>query len=297
MKVFLTGATGYIGGAVADALLAAGDQVIGLARSDEAAQKIEGTGVDVLRGNLTDTSALVRGAKEADAVINTASTNDGARDTAAVEAMLGALAGTGKAFIFTSGVWVLGDTDGKIADEDTPVNPPGFLIWRTDLEERVLAAARENIRAIVIRPAMVYGRAGGLFTSFLESAKKDGAQYIGDGENRWTSIHVEDLADLYVLALHQAPAGTLLHGANGDAVRTRHIAEAANRAVGAGPCLQPLTIEDARRAMGPIADALAMDQRVSGTRARRVLGWSPHRKELLDEIENGSYRLVSLGPA
>lgn len=290
MKVFLTGATGYIGSAIADALLGAGDQVIGLARSDEAAQKLAGRGIDPLRGDLTDPKSLIAGANEADAVIHTATTNDGARDRAAVEAMLGALAGTGKSFVFTSGVWVLGDTDGKVADEDMPVNPPDFLSWRAELEEQVLATSRENVRAIVIRPAMVYGRGGGLFTTFIESAKKDGAQYIGSGENRWTGVHVEDLADLYVLAAHQAPAGTLLHGASGEAVRVRHIADAANRAVGAGPCLSPLTLEDARKTMGPIADALTMDQRVSGTRARRILGWSPHRPELLDDIENGSYR-------
>jgi nucleoside-diphosphate-sugar epimerase len=292
MRVFLTGATGYIGSAVADALLASGDQVIGLARTDEAVQKLTGKSIDVQRGDLTDLKSLVSGAKEADAVIHTATTNDGSRDRAAVEAILGALAGTGKPFIYTSGVWVLGDTDGKLADEDTPVNPPAFLSWRADLEEDVLAAAKDNVRCIVIRPAMVYGGGGGLFTGFIESAKKDGAQYIGGGENRWTGVHVEDLADLYALALHNAPAGTLLHGANGDAVRVRHIADAANRAVGAGPCLSPLTLEEARKTMGPMADALTMDQRISGTRARRVLGWSPHRPELLDDIENGSYRPV-----
>jgi nucleoside-diphosphate-sugar epimerase len=145
---------------------------------------------------------------------------------------------------------------------------------------------------MVIRPAMVYGRAGGLFAGFIETAKGDGAKFVGDGENRWTGVHVDDLADLYVAALHKAPAGTLLHGASGDAVRVRLIAEAANRAVNVGPCVVPWPLEEARQALGPFADALAMDQQVSGTRAKRVVGWSPHRPALLEEIEHGSYRVA-----
>jgi nucleoside-diphosphate-sugar epimerase len=293
MKVFLTGASGYIGSAVAEALQARGDQVIGLARSEDAAKKLEARGVQVLRGDLQNLDTLRQGAQEADGVIHTATTNNGELDSAAVYAMLEALQGTNKPFIFTSGVWVLGNTGDKIVDEDYPVNPVPLVAWRAGLEEDVLVAARHGVRAMVIRPAMVYGRAGGLFTSFIETAKGDGARFVGNGENRWTGVHVEDLADLYVAALHQAPAGTLLHGASGDAVRVRLIAEAANRAVNTGPCVVPWPLEEARKELGPFADALAMDQQVSGMRAKRVLGWSPHRPGLLEDIEHGSYRPAS----
>lgn len=292
MRVFLTGATGYIGSAVADALLAAGDQVIGLARTEEKAARLVDKGIEPLRGDLTDLEVLKKGAQMADGVINTATTNDGAKDRAAVEAMLDALAGSGKPFVFTSGVWVLGPTGGKTANEDTPVNPPAFLQWRVELEDDVLAARHNNIRTIVIRPAMVYGRGGGIFESFIQTAKETGARYVGDGENRWSAVHVDDLADLYVAALHQAPAGTLLHAASGDPVRVRLIADAANRAVGAGPCLTPWPVGEARKTLGPVADALTMDQAVAGTRARRVLGWSPSRPGLLEDIEKGSYAPV-----
>ncbi|HEX5322316.1 MAG TPA: NAD-dependent epimerase/dehydratase family protein, partial [Capsulimonadaceae bacterium] len=225
MKVFLTGASGYIGSAVAEALRASGDQVIGLARSDEAAKKLEDRGDQVLRGDLQNLEALRQGAQAADGVIHTATTNNGDTDSAAVRAMLDAISESGKPFIFTSGVWVLGSTGEKVADEDMPVNPAALVDWRAGLEEDVLASSRQGIRAIVIRPAMVYGRGGGMFAGFIESAKGEGAKFVGDGENRWTGVHVDDLADLYVAALHQAPAGTLLHGASGDAVRVRLIAE------------------------------------------------------------------------
>jgi len=287
MQVFLTGATGYIGGAVAEALLRAGHQVIGLARSEEQARSLASKGLRAHRGDLRDRNSIATGARQADAVIHTA--NPGSRDTsqvdrAAVETILHELAGFDRPFVYTSGCWVLGNTGDQIADEDTPIAPTPIVHWRPAVEELALGAVERGVRAVVLRPAMVYGRGGGLVNLFLQSAREYGAaRMVGDGSNRWTCVHVDDLADLYVRAL-AAPAGTLLYAAHGPAVRMREIAEAASRASGAGGKVEAVPRLEARKTMGLVADALALDQQISGARAERLLGWRPHAHSILEDL-------------
>ena len=283
MRVFVTGATGYVGTAVAEALRAAGHEVVGLARSDDAAARLAGAGCAALRGTLTDADVLARGAREADAVIHLAATGGADQaevDTAAVRALLDALAGSGKPFLYTSGVWVLGPTGDVVADEDAPANPAALVAWRPALEREVVDAAARGIRSVVIRPGVVYGRGGGTPGGFIASGRKKGVvRYVGDGRQRWPFVHVDDLAALYVLAL-DAPAGTVLNAA-GPSLPVREVAEAAARATGARAEAWPL--EEARARLGPYADALALDQQVSAERAR-ALGWRPSRPSVLEEL-------------
>lgn len=287
MQVFLTGATGYIGSAVAEALTKAGHSVVGLARSDAQARVLAAKGLGAHRGDLRDPASLAEGARHADAVIHTAlaaSADTGKVDRAAVEAMVGALAQTNRPFIYTSGCWVVGNTGDKIADEDTPLAPTPLVAWRPPNEQLVLEASHRGVRGIVLRPAMVYGRGGGLVASFVQSAREHGAaRVVGDGANRWTFVHLDDLADLYVRAL-QAPAGTLLFAAHGPALRVQDVAEAASRAGGAGGKVETVPVEEARKTMGPFADALALDQQISGERAQRMLLWRPHGRSVLEEL-------------
>jgi nucleoside-diphosphate-sugar epimerase len=293
MKVLLTGATGYIGSAVADALKHAGHEVVGLARSDAAAGRLEARGIRAHRGDLQDAESIAQAALEADAVIHAASTNgpDMPRtDRAAVEAILGALEGTDKPFIYTSGVWVNGNTGESIADEESALDPVPLVAWRPAIEQSVLDGASRHVRSIVIRPAMVYGRGGGMIGDFVNAAREKGVvQFVGTGENRWSLVHVDDLADLYVRALEKAPAGTLLLAASGPAVRVQEIAEAAGRTAGAGNRAQAWPVEEARGVIGPVADALVLDQQVSGEKARKLLGWMPTAPSLLEDLESGSY--------
>src|SRR5271165_2253706 len=146
MVIFLTGATGYIGGAVADALLNAGHSVIGLARSDEAAGRLHLRNMSVHHGDLDSTSSLASAAEAADGVIHAGTTNNGAVDRQAVGAMLDAMAGSGKPFLYTSGIWVVGDTGGRVADETWPARPISLVSWRADVEQLVLDAAARNVR-------------------------------------------------------------------------------------------------------------------------------------------------------
>lgn len=289
MRVFLTGATGYIGGAVADRLRSAGHQLTGLARSDGAAARLAAAGITPARGDFSDPASVSSAARAADGVISMATTYDPSIDGPAVDAILDALAGSDKSFVYTSGIWSHGDTGGVVVDESTPPHPAALVQWRQAVEDRVREAARRGIRTVVIRPAIVYGRGGGIPAGFVQSAREEGAaRYVGTGENRWPLVHVDDLADLYLLALERAPAGSLLLGVSGPSHPVREIAVAASRAAGAGGRTAAWPLEEARQKLGAYADALVLDQQASGRRAQE-LGWRPHRPDVLEDIERGSY--------
>ena len=289
MQVFLTGATGYIGSAVADALRNAGYAVAGLARSADQERLLAARGMGAHRGDLRDPASVAEGARQADAVIHTAfaAAEDAPQvDGAAVQAILTELGHLNRPFIYTSGCWVHGNTGDRVADEDTPLAPIPFVAWRPAVEQLVLAAARRGVQGVVLRPVIVYGRGGGLVRAFVQSARERGAaRIIGSGENRWTFVHVDDLADLYVRAL-RAPSGTLLLGAHGPARRIRDVAEAASRAAGAGGKVEMVPLEEARKTMGPVADGLAIDQQISG---ERLLGWRPKGPSVLEDLAGGRY--------
>ena len=297
MKLFLTGATGYIGGAVAEALVKAGHAVAGLARSEEADHELRRTGITPYRGDLKIPGSLAGGVRASDGVIHTGTTNDGRLDSDAVRAMLESLRGTNKPFVYTSGVWVLGNTGDRIADETWPLNPLALVAWRPALEQMVLAAEKDGVRAIVLRPAIVYGRAAGVPGMFVQSANETGvARYVGTGENRWPVVHVEDLAGLYVRAVEKAETGTLFHAAAGRAYRVKELAEAASFGADAGGRTESWPLEDARKTLGAFADALALDQQVSSEKARSILGWNPSAIPILEDLRSGSYALPKAAP-
>ena len=285
MVIFLTGATGYIGGAVADALVNAGHSVIGLARSDEAAGRLHLRNIAVHHGDLDSISSLASAASAADAVIHAGTTNNGAIDREAVRAMLDAIAGSGKPFVYTSGIWVVGDTGGRVADETWPARPAALVSWRADVEQLVLDSAARDVRSIVIRPGVVYGRGGGIPAGFVESARETGAaRHVGDGENHWPVVDADDLADLYVRAVEKAPPGTLLIAAE-RAHRVREIAAAAS----SDGRTDAWPLDEARKALGDYADALALDQIMSSERAQMLLGWKPRSAGILEDLRRGSY--------
>ena len=285
MKVFITGATGYIGGAVAGALADAGHQVHALAHRPGAAEEIGARGWTPVEGGLRQGASLERAAAAADAVVHAANTNDAdaaEADRIAVDACLAALHGTGKPFVYTSGVWVLGDTGGREVDETASTAGAADLVaWRAERETTVLAAAEGGVRSVVLRPGIVHGRGGGIPAMLVGGD----LPVIGDGGQHWTTVHVDDLADLYVRAL-EAPAGSVLHGIAGHTT----MGDLA-RAVEAtrGEPVETVTLEEARRRLGGFADALALDQRVSSARSRELTGWQPNGPSILDDVTSGSY--------
>lgn len=273
MKVLITGGTGYIGGAVLDALVAAGHTVVAVSHEAARDEGIRARAAVAVRGDLRDPAGLAALANDADAVIHAANTNgaDAAEsDIAATRAFVTALAGSGKPLIYTSGVWVLGATGDDAADESAPRDPIALVAWRAPLEEEVLNAP--GVRGVVLRPGVVFGEDGGI-PGMLARGE---LPIVGDGTQRVPLVHVRDLADLYVRALG-APAESVLHGIA--------LTATVRELVGAlAPSLVPtaISLEEARTSMGPFADALALDQVVSSKHTRALLGWEPAR-----ELEGG----------
>ena len=299
MRIFVTGATGFIGSSVVASLLAEGHEVTALGRSEEAAQRCAEAGAVPLRGDLSDLTLLARAAAEHDGVIHAGFSHDNwgdmdsafAQDANAVEAMLDALAGSNRPFLYTSGSGVLADTGTTAADERAPLSDAPMLASRIGVEQAVLAAATRGVRSVVIRPGLVYGGGGGgTMGMLIDLAIREGGPFvIGDGWNVWSAVHRDDLGALYAAALERASAGSLFNVANEDRVNMREIAAAASRAAGRGGPIEKIPLEAARQFAGGMADGLVAEKRISALHAREALGWTPSGPSITEEIERGSY--------
>ncbi len=282
MHVFLTGGTGLIGSAVLTALLADGHTVSALARSDGSAARLTAAGAAVVRGDLTDGRLLAAAARATDGFVHTASPGDessAAVDAALLDAVLPALAGTGKPYVHTSGAWVLGDGE---VDEATPADPPELTAWRVPLDARVRAAAATGVRSVVLAPGIVHAPGAGIAAAVIGGAPRtpEGALVLpGSGDQHWTTVHAGDLGRLYSLALWVAPAGSWYLGVSGHnpTVREIGIAASGGDVVGTSPA------ETVGR-LGLFGAALLLDQQATGDRARTELGWAPAGPALLDEL-------------
>ena len=185
-------------------------------------------------------------------------------------------------------MWVYGDTGDEPATKETPLDPVPLVAWRPAHEQMVLDGAKHRLRTVVIRPGLVYGHAGGIPAMLAANAKRDGAvRIIGDGGNRWPLVEVDALAALYVLALEGAQAGAIYNGVTAPPVTMRATAVAIASAAGVPGKVESMPLEEARKTMGPFADALALDQVVSSERARKELGWELAVPDALEEIARG----------
>ena len=298
MRILVTGATGYIGGSIATALVANGRHVIGLARTVEAAEKLKARGIEPLAGSLTDHGVLARAVSTVDAVVNAAN----ADNPFVVHAVLPRLRGSGKVFIQTSGTSVVstydeGEPVDRVFHEDTPFTPMPEKATRVAIDRQVLGAALDGVRSVVIRPSLIYGRGIGIDAAsvqiprLIEQAKASGvARHIGRGLNVWSHVHITDVVDLFLLALDAAPAGSLFYAENGEA-SMKTVVESISRMLGLQGKTEAWAIEDAVTALGPGAHlTFGSNSRVRAMKARKVLGWAPKGPSLLDEIERGAYR-------
>lgn len=291
----MTGGTGYIGQAVARKAIGLGHRVTALVRQDKsaAASALARLGVKLHSGDLREPQSFAAAAGAADGVVHAASTNDasaGAADEAAVVAMLSHLR-PGAAFVYTSGTWVYGNTVREPATEASALDPTPLVAWRPAVEQHVLAlAASRSIGAVVLRPAMVHGYGGGIFGMLAGMAREAGnVRIVGDGRNRWPAVHVDDLATAYLSAVEQAASadarvtGQILNVVAEEAVAVAEMGEAMRASVGADR-VEFWPLDDARHSLGPFADALALDQTISGQHARRVLAWEPHGPGLIADL-------------
>lgn len=294
MRVFVTGATGFIGTAIVEDLIAAGHRVLGLARSEDAAGTLARRGVAVHRGDLADPDSLAAGARACDGVIHTAFIHDFSRyeanaetDRRALEAMALALEGSGKPLVATSGTAVL--APGRIGVETDALPTEGLGTIRAK-SEQVLAAATRGVRVSVVRLApSVHGQGDhGFVPMLIETARRTGiAAYVGEGENRWPAVHRLDAARLFRLALEAAPAGSRLHGAAEEGIPMRTIAATIGQ--GLGVPVRSLTAAEAQAHFGWMAMFVGRDAPTSSALTRALLHWQPQGPGLLADMREAGY--------
>src|SRR6202049_3491992 len=294
MSIFITGASGFVGGTVARRLLAAGYTVRGLIRDASKAEPLKALGIEAVIGSLEDSSLLTREAQSSEGVIHAADSDH----LSAIEALIEGLRGSGKPLLHTSGSSVIGDDalgnrkSESTFDEDTPLIVEPVKQPRREIELRVLAAADEGVRAVVICPSNIYGSGTGLnprsvqIPFLVDQARKDGVVHIvGRGVNRWSNVHIDDVAELYLLALQKAPAGAFYFIENGEA-SFGEIGESIARRLKLAPA-QSWTVGDAEGRWGKFHAhyTFGSNSRVRAKRARRELGWTPLHTSALAWIE------------
>jgi nucleoside-diphosphate-sugar epimerase len=299
MRIFLTGATGYIGGAVLDALVRAGHDVTALVRTNEKARRVAKRGAHPAIGDLGEPESF-RGAAEAQdgyvhAGFDSRSGRGPAIERVALEAMLaaaqrprtgGANGPTRRFVIYTSGIWILGRT-AEPATEDSPINPIPYASWRPAHEQLVLDGHGDKLRTIVVRPGVVYGGGIGMVGDIFKAAANGLVRVIGDGNNHWPLIYDRDLADLYArLAMRDDAAGVYHANDEGDE-RVNDLVDAIRPYMPVRPDVRHVPLDEARHKMGPYADALALDQVLRSPRAR-ALGWTP----TLHSVRGNAARLL-----
>ncbi|MET8615329.1 MULTISPECIES: SDR family oxidoreductase [Streptomyces] len=300
MRVFVTGASGWIGSAVVPELLDAGHQVVGLARSEASAAALTAAGAEVVRGGLDDLDVLASAAADSDGVIHLAFKHDIAfsgdfrgaaeADRRAVDTLTGALAGSDRPFVIASGV--AGLKPGQVSTErDMPrVEGDSPVLIRAITAEAVLACAERGVRSSVVRLAPTCHGEGdqGFVAGLIGIAREKGVSgYVGDGANRWPAVHRLDAARLFRLAVEQAPAGSVLHGIAEEGVPIREVAEAIGRQLGV-PAVS-VSAEDAAAHFGWMSGFVAIDAPSSNDLTRKLLGWEPTRPGLLADLAEGHY--------
>ena len=297
MRVFVTGAAGWVGRHVVAELLSHGHRVLGLARSEAHTAALTAVGAEVHLGSLEDAESLKRGAAVCDGVIHCAFLVDFARfqhccdiDRRAIDAIGGALAGTNKPFVSTFGSLGTAAGPGEVSTEETPGQTEGMLGARAQGEETVMAQAARGVRATLVRLSpTVHGQGdGGFIPTLISLARKHGvAVYIGDGRNRWPAVHARDAARVYRLALEKGQAGSRFHAVADEGVPTKEIAEAIARGLGV-PCVSK-SAEEAPAYLDFLTHFFAMDAPSSSRLTQERLGWKPTEVGLIEDMDQGHY--------
>src|SRR3954467_617032 len=276
MRVFVRGGTGYVGSAVVDALLRGGHQVDALVRNSEGAARVQARGANPILGDVLKPASWRDAAAAANGAVHAAA-EYGPRaesfDSAALDTLVGLPAKANRFLVYTSGIWVLGPAPAPV-DETAPVNPIEMAVWRPAHEKRVLDTAAAGVRAIVIRPGIVYGGSRGIVGDVLKDAANSLVRIIGSGDNHWPLIYDRDLGELYARLVAASDAAGVFHATDGGEERVNEVVAALAEQAPTEPSVRHVPLPEARKKIGPYADALALDQIVRSPRAR-ALGWTP----------------------
>ncbi len=295
MKIFITGATGYIGGSIAKTLADEGHEVHGLVRNPDKVDKLSEIGINPVLGDLEDKSLLIRHAKANDAIINAANSDH----RGSLEAFIDALAGTGKTLIHTSGSSVIGDDalgeyeSEKIYSDDAPFTPINIRKDRADINNFVrIAGVKDGIRTMIITPPMIYGEALGIAAEsdqipklIRKSEGEKAGVYIGKGLNCWSNVHIKDLVSLYSLALEKGPSAAMFFAENGEESLLT-IAKTISEALGFKGETKSWDIDEAIKELGDWARfAIGSNSRIKAVNARKLLGWNPNAESIVSWIK------------
>jgi nucleoside-diphosphate-sugar epimerase len=295
MRIFVTGATGFIGSAIVQELIAAGHQVLGFARSDTSAASLAAAGAEVHRGSLDDLDTLRHAASASDGVIHTAFVHDFANipaaartDILAIEALGESLAGSERRLLVTSGTALL--SPGRLATEETKPDPALAAAWPRRSEETALGMTSRGVRASAVRlPPSVHGEGDHGFVPLLIgiAREKGVSAYVGDGLNRWASVHRLDAAHLFRLAIEKATSGATYHAVADEGVAFREIAGVIGRHLNV-PVVSK-TPQEAADHFGFLARFASIDISASSARTQQLLGWRPTQPGLIEDLDRGHY--------
>ncbi|HEY6867574.1 MAG TPA: NAD-dependent epimerase/dehydratase family protein [Candidatus Eisenbacteria bacterium] len=287
LRVFITGATGYIGSAVAARLARAGHEIVGLTRREANAAILERAGIRPIVGDLAKPATFIGALKNCDAVVH-AATDPRAwaeNDQKALEAFRAAAQdGRVRRLLYTSGIWVHGDTGGRVVDETTPLEPAELVRWRVAHEEIALDMADDEVEVVVLRPAVVYGESRGIIGGlFAEAREKRTVTVPGDGTQHWELIHRDDVAEAYRLALEYAHGGERYLLTDEAHHTAGEVGEAIARATGAA--VKRWDAAAVVRDLGRYGEALLLSQQATAAKARRELGWVPGHTSFVAGVE------------
>ena len=290
MRVLVTGGSGYIGNAVTEAFCRAGHSVAATVTVSGKSRLVERFGARSIVWNLGHFRTLAEEIRDCDVLVHTAmnpGADGGAIDRECVTFFLETLemAKGLRRFLYTSGVWVLGNTRGQNPPDNTiPDESPSVVAWRPPVERLVLESAGRGLTPLVIRPGLVYGGAGGIIAFLLANATPEkGVEVVGNGQNHWSPVHRDDLADLYVRAAESAPVATIHNATDGSCPTVEMVARALSQALGYDGRLSTVPEEEARKRLGGFAEGLLLDQCIAGDFSSRTLGWAPRHRSIVSE--------------
>lgn len=291
MRIFVTGASGYVGHGVAKAFRAKGHTVYGLVRTEEDAHLLSLDEIWPVIGDLQEPESYIQALNEVEVAVHCAfdyASNNGVEcDAKTIDAILQTFSQSPlpRSFIYTSGVWVYGSRGYEMVDESMPLSPLEIVKWRPSHEEKVLKATSPKLRTVVMRPGHVYGGIGGLTNILFTSTQNGSVTLVGEGHNRWPMVHLQDLAHAYVSAVEKELTGVVLNVVDDSTATLREMAEAIARVANIEGKINVLSLEEAKKQFGPIAEGVAIDLTINNSRIKRLLGWQIHHAPFIYEAD------------